>query len=182
LLRLLGHELETALNGSEALERCTSFQPHVVLLDVGLPGLDGFAVTQEKVRELEFTLYPKVVELSITEAVKGLMRRLAKDHGYAIEYVCPPALTCGRKAAIGLYRMVEGFFARSSVGQSAAWRVTLGESAEGIALAIVQTSPPEVSDPAVVMDPLTREYIRAYRGRCRIAADPTRIDVVFPVA
>jgi hypothetical protein len=157
-------------------------QPHVVLLDVGLPGLDGFAVTQEKVRELEFTLYPKVVELSITEAVKGLMRRLAKDHGYAIEYVCPPALTCGRKAAIGLYRMVEGFFARSSVGQSAAWRVTLGESAEGIALAIVQTSPPEVSDPAVVMDPLTREYIRAYRGRCRIAADPTRIDVVFPVA
>ena len=47
LLRLSGHDLETALNGTEALDRCMSFQPDVVLLDVGLPGLDGFAIARE---------------------------------------------------------------------------------------------------------------------------------------
>lgn len=47
LLRLSGHDLETALNGTEALDRCISFRPDVVLLDVGLPGLDGFAIARE---------------------------------------------------------------------------------------------------------------------------------------
>jgi PAS domain S-box-containing protein len=47
LLKLSGHELETALNGIEALDRFGLFQPHVVLLDVGLPGMDGFAVARE---------------------------------------------------------------------------------------------------------------------------------------
>jgi CheY-like chemotaxis protein len=47
LLRLSGHDLETALHGTEALDRCMSFQPDVVLLDVGLPGLDGFAIARE---------------------------------------------------------------------------------------------------------------------------------------
>ena len=47
LLRLSGHDLETALNGTEALDRCMSFRPDVVLLDVGLPGLDGFAIARD---------------------------------------------------------------------------------------------------------------------------------------
>lgn len=47
LLKLSGYELDTAMNGDEALDRFTSFQPHVVLLDVGLPGLDGFAIARE---------------------------------------------------------------------------------------------------------------------------------------
>lgn len=47
LLKLSGHEPQTALNGTQALELSTSFQPHVVLLDVGLPGMDGFAIARE---------------------------------------------------------------------------------------------------------------------------------------
>jgi CheY-like chemotaxis protein len=46
LLELSGHELQTAGNGNEALDRFASFQPDVVLLDVGLPGVDGFAVAR----------------------------------------------------------------------------------------------------------------------------------------
>jgi two-component system CheB/CheR fusion protein len=44
LLRLQGHEVETAHDGPAALEKAGSFHPEVVLLDIGLPGLDGYQV------------------------------------------------------------------------------------------------------------------------------------------
>ena len=44
ILKLDGHEVETAFSGLEALERAAGFAPEVMLLDIGLPGLDGFEV------------------------------------------------------------------------------------------------------------------------------------------
>jgi CheY-like chemotaxis protein len=44
LLQLDGHIVETVLTGAEALERIPSFQPDLALLDIGLPGLDGYEV------------------------------------------------------------------------------------------------------------------------------------------
>jgi signal transduction histidine kinase/ActR/RegA family two-component response regulator len=42
LLALGGHETQVALSSREALDRIESFQPHVALLDIGLPELDGY--------------------------------------------------------------------------------------------------------------------------------------------
>ena len=36
-----GHEVEIALGGEEGLEKLKSFRPHVVLLDVRMPGISG---------------------------------------------------------------------------------------------------------------------------------------------
>ncbi|RPH56941.1 response regulator [bacterium] len=44
LLRLRGHEVEVAYDGPGALKTASSFHPEVVLLDIGLPGLDGYQV------------------------------------------------------------------------------------------------------------------------------------------
>jgi two-component system CheB/CheR fusion protein len=44
LLRLRGHEVEVAYDGPGALKAAGSFHPEVVLLDIGLPGLDGYQV------------------------------------------------------------------------------------------------------------------------------------------
>jgi len=44
LLRVLGHEVETATDGLQALEVTRTFRPDVVLLDIGLPNLDGYEV------------------------------------------------------------------------------------------------------------------------------------------
>ncbi len=44
LLRLKGHEVLVAYDGPAALEKARSFHPDVVLLDIGLPGLDGYQV------------------------------------------------------------------------------------------------------------------------------------------
>jgi CheY-like chemotaxis protein len=44
LLELAGHEVRLAYNGEEALALAASFRPRVLLLDIGLPKLDGFEV------------------------------------------------------------------------------------------------------------------------------------------
>ena len=43
-----GHELEvvTAQSGAEALERARATRPQVVVLDLGLPDMDGYAVLE----------------------------------------------------------------------------------------------------------------------------------------
>lgn len=40
-------DTEIALNGEEALDRFKSYQPHLILLDVMLPGIDGYDVCRE---------------------------------------------------------------------------------------------------------------------------------------
>jgi signal transduction histidine kinase len=46
VLRMEGHDISTAYSGLEALERLEPFAPEVVLLDIGLPGIDGFEVAR----------------------------------------------------------------------------------------------------------------------------------------
>ncbi|HYF20226.1 MAG TPA: ATP-binding protein, partial [Ramlibacter sp.] len=46
LLEMLGHEVAGAADGREALEVARSFRPRIVLLDLGLPVLDGFEVAR----------------------------------------------------------------------------------------------------------------------------------------
>jgi PAS domain S-box-containing protein len=51
LLKLLGHDVRMAHDGPTALEAARAFQPEVVLLDIGLPGLDGYQVAAQLRKE-----------------------------------------------------------------------------------------------------------------------------------
>ena len=44
LLRLLGHEVRVAFDGPHAIELARTFQPDVVLLDIGMPRMNGYVV------------------------------------------------------------------------------------------------------------------------------------------
>lgn len=44
-------EVETASNGEEALEKVGTFNPELILLDVMMPGMDGFEVL-DKVKDI----------------------------------------------------------------------------------------------------------------------------------
>jgi PAS domain S-box-containing protein len=47
LLQLWGHEVQSALNGPEALARAVEFRPEIILLDIGLPGMSGYEVARQ---------------------------------------------------------------------------------------------------------------------------------------
>jgi len=55
LLRLSGYDVRVALDGSTALREASESPPDVVLLDIGLPGMDGWEVA----RRLREQLQPK---------------------------------------------------------------------------------------------------------------------------
>jgi signal transduction histidine kinase len=45
LLRLMGHDVQAAHDGTEALAVAEQFGPDFILMDLGLPGIDGYEVT-----------------------------------------------------------------------------------------------------------------------------------------
>ena len=47
LLELEGFTVDLAYDGDQALSRAALFQPNAVLLDIGLPGLNGYQVAQQ---------------------------------------------------------------------------------------------------------------------------------------
>ncbi|HEY9530727.1 MAG TPA: response regulator [Burkholderiales bacterium] len=53
LLRSDGHQVDFAINGYVAVAIAKKFQPDVVVLDLGLPGLDGFEVCSRIKAEME---------------------------------------------------------------------------------------------------------------------------------
>jgi CheY-like chemotaxis protein len=45
-LKLLGHDVQVAHAGKDAIEMARAHRPEVVLLDIGLPGIDGYEVAK----------------------------------------------------------------------------------------------------------------------------------------
>ncbi|MFO0891802.1 MAG: response regulator [Isosphaeraceae bacterium] len=46
LLTLLGHDVQVAHDGPASIELARATRPEVVLLDIGLPGMDGYEVVR----------------------------------------------------------------------------------------------------------------------------------------
>src|SRR5262249_9190608 len=63
LLSLEGFTVVTACNGVTALAEAVGFQPQVVLLDIGMPGMDGYEVARE-LRAREQTCSTMIIALT----------------------------------------------------------------------------------------------------------------------
>src|SRR6185369_13037168 len=46
LLRLMGNEVRTVYDGAEAVEEAATFRPDVIVLDIGMPKLTGYAAAR----------------------------------------------------------------------------------------------------------------------------------------
>jgi CheY-like chemotaxis protein len=46
LLRLFGHEVLSLTDGESAVEETQSFKPDLILLDIGLPRIDGYEIAR----------------------------------------------------------------------------------------------------------------------------------------
>ena len=63
LLRDEGHEVHTALRGDEVLDACRLLRPEVVIMDINMPGMSGYAVAKE-LRERHGPLAPLLIAIS----------------------------------------------------------------------------------------------------------------------
>jgi CheY-like chemotaxis protein len=63
LLRAKGYDVATARDGLAAIETATAFSPDLVLLDIGLPGIDGYEVAK-RLREIPAMAASVIVALS----------------------------------------------------------------------------------------------------------------------
>lgn len=79
-----GYEVEEASNGVQGLEKIESFKPHVVLVDLRMPAMDGLAVL-DAVKEKEENL--PVIVISGTGEISDVVLALRKG---AWDYILKP--------------------------------------------------------------------------------------------
>ena len=63
LLKTYGHDAEVAYDGAMAVARAKAIQPDVILLDIGLPDLDGYAVARA-LRALRWVKRPLLIAVT----------------------------------------------------------------------------------------------------------------------
>lgn len=85
-LKHAGFSVATATNGIEALKKTRSVCPDLVVLDLVLPELDGFAVCETLRRERATAHIPILVVTGLTSQIS----RLAGLESGATEYVTKP--------------------------------------------------------------------------------------------
>lgn len=86
ILESEGFHTEVALSGIEGLEKMSDFNPKLVLLDVMMPGMDGFEVCR-KLKEDSNTLSPPVVFLSAKALAEDVDKGLSLG---ADDYIIKP--------------------------------------------------------------------------------------------
>jgi CheY-like chemotaxis protein len=86
LCRMYGHEVDVAYDGMAGVERASAFRPDVVLLDIGLPGCDGYAVARE-VRRSRAGDQLRII--GMTGYGRDEDRRRSRDAGFDLHLVKP---------------------------------------------------------------------------------------------
>jgi CheY-like chemotaxis protein len=85
-LELAGHDMRTAYSGQEALDVAEAFQPAVILLDIGMPGMNGYDVAR-RLREQPATL--TAVLVAMTGWGQDEDRRRSQEAGFDQHLVKP---------------------------------------------------------------------------------------------
>jgi PAS domain S-box-containing protein len=86
MLEALGATVQAAPDGPRALEACAAWQPEVVLLDIGMPGMDGYEVARQ-LRSQHQQVRPVLVAL--TGWGQDEDRRRAREAGFDHHLVKP---------------------------------------------------------------------------------------------
>ena len=86
LLTAEGHEVLEALNGPKALEKVQREKPDLVLLDIMMPGMDGYEVCR-RIKEQQGTGFIPVIMVTARTETEALVKSLEMG---ADEYVTKP--------------------------------------------------------------------------------------------
>jgi CheY-like chemotaxis protein len=86
LLELEGHEVQTATDGSEAVNAAELFRPDVVLMDLEMPGIDGLEASR-RIRARPWG--SNVLIAALTRWGQDVDRSLAHEAGVDLHFVKP---------------------------------------------------------------------------------------------
>jgi PAS domain S-box-containing protein len=79
VLRTIGHDIQTAHDGVEAVQAAAAFRPHVALLDIGMPKMNGYEVAQ-RIREQSWG--KRIVLVALTGWGQEEDKRRATEAGF----------------------------------------------------------------------------------------------------
>ena len=85
VLELDGHEVQEAADGAEGVEIALTMRPEVIIVDIGLPRLDGYQVA----RRLRAALGASVLLVAVTGYGQAEDRRMSRDAGFDVHLVKP---------------------------------------------------------------------------------------------
>jgi PAS domain S-box-containing protein len=86
VLALSGHDVRTAYDGSEGVRVAEAFEPHVMLLDIGLPGLDGYELCR-RIRGRAWATHAILIAVTGWGATED--RRRSSAAGFDLHMVKP---------------------------------------------------------------------------------------------
>jgi CheY-like chemotaxis protein len=86
ILQLSGHDARVAYSGSDALEVASAFRPDVVLMDIGLPAMDGFEVARQLRARVETE---HVILVAVTGCGQDDVRQKGKEVGFDYHLLKP---------------------------------------------------------------------------------------------
>jgi PAS domain S-box-containing protein len=86
LLTMMGHEVRAAHDGAQAVEQAEQFRPDLILMDVGMPKVDGLQATTQ-IRSREWGANPVIVAL--TGWGQEADRKRSKEAGCDVHLVKP---------------------------------------------------------------------------------------------
>ncbi|MEP6922266.1 MAG: ATP-binding protein [bacterium] len=99
VLSLSGHEVATGHDGLQAVEMAETFRPHVVFLDIGMPGLNGFEACR-RIREQPWG--QKIVLVALTGWGQEEDKRQSQEAGFNAHLVKPVDLAALEKLLTGI--------------------------------------------------------------------------------
>jgi PAS domain S-box-containing protein len=89
LLTLLGHQVAATHSGPDCLEKAHTFKPDIVVLDIGLPGMNGYEVAR---RLRQIPSLRKIPLVALTGWGKEEDRRKSMEAGFSAHLVKPVEL------------------------------------------------------------------------------------------
>ena len=89
LLEAAGYEVTAARDAAEARERLDGPPPDLVLLDVIMPGKDGFTFAEEIAKDEHLAGVPVVLVTAVAESAGQMMHAFEEEHGLTAADILP---------------------------------------------------------------------------------------------